>query len=49
MDREAIMRELDRILETHGIAMDRDAIKEDIFKVVDDVYNEGWFDGYYEG
>lgn len=49
MDREAIMRELDRILDSHGITVDRDAIKEDIFKVVDSVYEEAWFDGYYEG
>ena len=49
IDRESVMRELDRILDSHGIVVDRGAIKEDIFKVVDDTYNKGWFDGYYEG
>lgn len=57
MDREAVMKELDGILESHGIAVDRDAIKEDIFKVVDSAYSEGWeggrssgwSDGYDEG
>ena len=48
MDREAVMKEVDRILDLHGIAVDRGAIKEDIFKVVDSAYSEGWSDGYDE-
>lgn len=48
MDREAVMKELDRILESHGIDVGRDAIAEDIFKVVDSAYSKGWSDGYNE-
>ena len=48
MDKEAVMKEIDRILESHGIDVGRDVITEDIFKVVDSAYSKGWSDGYDE-
>lgn len=46
MDREAIMKELNRILDKYGInPSDRESLLDDLYKVVDDVH----FDGYCKG
>ena len=46
MDREAIMKELNRILDLHGVNLsDREPILDDLYEVVSDAH----YDGYCEG
>ncbi len=48
MDREAIEKEIDRILDSYGISSDREPLKKEILNVVESAYSEGWSDGYDE-
>ena len=48
MDRETVMKELDRILDLNGVAENREAIKEGVYAVVSEAYSDGWSDGYDE-
>ena len=45
MDREAIMKELNRILDFYGVNLDREAMLDDLYAVVSDAH----YDGYCEG
>lgn len=46
MDREAIMKELNRILDLHGVNLpDREPILDDLYDVVLDANYDGYCDG----
>ena len=46
MDREAIMKELNRILDKYGVnSGDRESLLDDLYEVVDDARYEGYCDG----
>ena len=46
MNSKTMMEKIDRILESHGIALDkRDALRKDIYECVSDAYSDGWSDG----
>jgi hypothetical protein len=46
MDREAIMKEFNRILDLHGVnLLDRESLLDDLYEVVSDAHYDGYCDG----
>ena len=46
MDRNFIMKELNRILDNHGVnSPDRESLLDDLYEVVDEARYEGYCDG----
>ena len=46
MNTESVIKQIDKILDFYNINQNRDAIKGDIFEVVEQAYFEGWSNGY---